>query len=113
MHTLSYPTLLSYLTVDDAAAWAAQLGISREAIDLYLASEVVDLHVDSFIWSRVLAYDVLREHGRGLLGARIFSQVDVPRMQSARIGSALWSITTNPLRGERGPRTKHEGGTHE
>ncbi len=86
----------------EPSRWAAELGVSREAIDLYLDSEVVDLHVDSFIWSRLLAYDPLRRHGRGLFGARFYSQVDLPRLQAARIGSALWSITTNPLRGERG-----------
>ena len=35
-------------------SWAKQLGISREAIDLYRASEVIDLHIDSFIWKRVI-----------------------------------------------------------
>lgn len=86
----------------DPGAWARALGVSREAIELYLSAEIVDLHVDSFIWSRVFGYDVLARHGRGLLGARGYSQVDLPRLEQARIGGALWSITTNPLRGARG-----------
>jgi hypothetical protein len=28
----------------DPTAWARSLGVSREAIDLYLESEVIDLH---------------------------------------------------------------------
>jgi len=88
--------------VVDHAVWARSLGVSAEAIELYASAEIVDLHVDSFIWSRVFGYDVLKRHGRGLLGARGYSQVDLPRFEDARIGSALWSITTNPLRGAQG-----------
>jgi len=77
---------------------ARSLGVSREAVELCWSAETVDLHIDSFIWSRVFGYDVTKRHGRGLLGARGYSQVDLPRLAEARIGSALWSITTNPLR---------------
>ncbi len=81
------------------AAWAKQLGISKEAVDLYLASEVIDLHVDSFIWTRVAGYDLRKRHGRGLFGGRFYSQVDLPRMLEAQLAGAMWSITTNPYRG--------------
>jgi membrane dipeptidase len=84
------------------SAWARALGVSTEAVELYLQSDVIDLHVDSFIWTRVLGYDLRRRHGRGLLGARYYSQVDFPRMREAHISGALWSITTNPLRGAAG-----------
>jgi hypothetical protein len=33
----------------DPAGWAAPLGVSREAIDVHLASDVIDLHIDSFL----------------------------------------------------------------
>jgi membrane dipeptidase len=83
-------------------AWARTLDISREAVDLYLASDVIDLHIDSFIWTRVLGYRIDRRHGHGLLGARLYSQVDLPRLREARVSGAGWSITTNPL-----PRRGH------
>lgn len=86
-------------TVDhrhDPGSWAQSLGISREAVDLYLGSEVVDLHVDSFIWDRIFGYDLSRRHGNGILGARFYSQVDFPRLLDAQIGGATWVITTNP-----------------
>ena len=90
----------------DASDLARALGISREAAELYLACEVIDLHVDSFIWTRVFGYDLGRRHGRGLFGARFYSQVDFPRIRQAHIGGALWSITTNPWRArERRPET--------
>ena len=85
----------------DPAAWARALGVSREAIDLYLASDVVDLHIDSFIWTRVFGYRLDERHGDGLLGARVYSQVDLPRLREARVTGGVWSITTNPLRRHR------------
>ena len=86
----------------DPAGWAAALSISKEAVDLYLASDVIDLHVDSFIWTRILGYDLEKRHGTGLFGARFYSQVDFPRMLETGITGATWVITTNPLRGSRG-----------
>jgi len=82
----------------DPAAWAASLGISREAIEIYLASDVVDLHIDSFIWTRIFGYDLTRRHDRGLFGARFYSQVDIPRIRETEITGGVWIITTNPLR---------------
>lgn len=83
-------------------AWAQSLGISREAIDVYAASDVVDLHIDTFIWKRMFGYDLAKRHGRGPFGARLYYQVDLPRLREARIGGGMWSITTNPLRGAKG-----------
>jgi membrane dipeptidase len=92
------------LTTDPGAV-ARALGVSREAVELCWSAEIVDLHVDSFIWSRVFGYDIMKRHGAGLLGGRGYSQVDLPRLDEARIGSALWSITTNPLRTAKGRAT--------
>lgn len=87
---------------DAASARAAELGISREAIELYEASDVIDLHVDTFIWTRVFGYDLTEHHGRGVFGARFYGQSDIPRMIDGGITGAIWSITTNPLRTSRG-----------
>ena len=89
----------------DAGTQASALGISKEAVELYQTSEVIDLHVDSFIWNRVFGYDLTRKHGRGPFGARYMSQVDFPRILEARIGGATWVITTNPGKGSAGRRT--------
>jgi membrane dipeptidase len=86
----------------DPAAWARELGISREAIEIYLAADVIDLHVDSFIWTRSWGYRLDERHGHGLFGANVYSQVDLPRAREAQIGGAIWSITTNPLRTTKG-----------
>jgi membrane dipeptidase len=84
--------------VADPARWAHELGVSREAVELYLASDVIDLHLDSFIWTRILGYDLRRRHGHGPTGARWLSQVDLPRVRAARITGATWVVTTNPWR---------------
>jgi membrane dipeptidase len=83
----------------DPESWARELEIPREAVELYLDSEVIDLHIDSFIWHRVFGYDLTRYHDRGVLGARFYSQVDFPRALEANLAGATWVITTNPLRG--------------
>ncbi len=83
---------------NDPAAWARWLGISREAVELHLQSDVIDLHIDSFIWTRIIGYDLLQRHGRGVAGDRFYSQVDFPRALEAGLTGAIWVITTNPLR---------------
>ena len=75
--------------------------ISDGTRDLIRESDCVDLHVESFIWTRVFGYDLNRRHGHGLLGARLYSQVDTPRMLEAGLNGAVWSIVTNPFRRQR------------
>lgn len=67
--------------------------------------EIVDAHIESFVWTRVLGYDLLRSHGRGLLGGRLYSQLDVPRMRAAGMTGGVFSIATNPFRSRDGRRT--------
>ena len=93
----------------EPARWATSLGISREAIDTYLASDVIDLHIDSFIWSRIFRYDLTKRHGHGLFGARFYSQVDLPRLREARVTGGIWSITTNPFQ----PSSRRAGEFHD
>jgi membrane dipeptidase len=86
----------------DPGAWAKELGISTEAVELYLACDLIDLHVDSFIWPRVFGYDLRARHGLGLFGGDYLSQVDFPRILEAQVAGAMWSITTNPFRSAAG-----------
>ncbi|MFT3928127.1 MAG: membrane dipeptidase [Myxococcales bacterium] len=85
-------------------ALADRLGVSRAAVELYLDSQVVDLHIDTFIWQRLFGYDLTKQHGTGPLGARFFGQADLPRVLEAGLAGALWIVTTNPLRGRLGKR---------
>ncbi len=79
-------------------AWADALGVDVDAVSLLRQSEVFDLHIDSFIWTRILGYDLHRRHDRPPLGRRYAWQVDLPRALNAGLTGAIWSITTNPFR---------------
>jgi membrane dipeptidase len=86
------------VTVDssDKRQVAERLGISEAAVELHHGSEVIDLHVDSFIWRRMFGYDFRRRHTAFTWGV-MMSQFDLPRAREAGIGGATWVITTNPL----------------
>jgi len=71
-------------------------------VDLYLSCEVIDLHVDTFIWTRIFGYDLRRRHGRGFLGGRYYGQADLPRLREAAVRGAVHVITTNPFRTAKG-----------
>jgi membrane dipeptidase len=82
----------------DPETWARALGISNEAVAIYLESEVLDLHIDTFIWKRVFGYDPRNRHGNGIFSGRFYSQVDFPRILEAQLAGATWVISTNPAR---------------
>ena len=88
----------------DPQIWIDACGISREAAELMARSDVIDLHLDTFIWNRIFGYDPARRHGRGLLGARFLSQCDFPRALEGGLTGATWIITTNPWRTAKGRR---------
>lgn len=69
---------------------------------LIASSEIIDLHIDTFIWSRLFGYDLTLRHGDGPFGGRFLGQVDLPRLREAHVTGAIWSITTNPFRSRRG-----------
>lgn len=87
----------SILLRQEPDAWARSLGIPKEAVEIYLASDVIDLHLDSFIWTRILGYDLTKRHGLGPLRGAFMSQCDIPRVLEAGITGATWVITTNPF----------------
>ena len=65
---------------------------------------MVDLHVETFVWTRILRYDLNALHGPGPLRARYFGQADLPRLRAAGLSGVVLSIATNPAR-RRGSRT--------
>lgn len=76
-------------------------GVSREAMEIHAAAEVVDIHVESFVWTRLLGYRLAARHGGGVLGGRLYSQFDLPRMADGGVDGAVLSIATNPFRRHR------------
>lgn len=83
---------------------AAKLGVSLEAVALVRSSEVIDLHLESYIPPRLWGYDLARRHDRHWLGGRFFGHLDFPRALDGGLTGGMWSIATNILRGARGRR---------
>src|SRR6478609_2425837 len=79
-----------------SARTSQRLGISAAAAELHHDAEVIDLHVDSFIWRRIFGYDFRRRHA-AFTGGVMMSQFDLPRARQAGVDGATWVITTNPL----------------
>jgi len=71
-------------------------GVSAEALALHEDADIVDLHVDSFIWRRLFGYDFRKRHSAFTRGV-FMSHFDLPRARDAGIKGATWVITTNPL----------------
>ena len=59
---------------------------------------MIDLHVDTFIASRIIRYDFLTRHRSGPFGRHLVGQSDLPRLNEGGYTGAMWSITTNPLK---------------
>jgi membrane dipeptidase len=72
------------------------MDVSSEARALHDDADVIDLHVDSFIWRRLFGYDFRRRHAAFTAGVML-SQFDLPRAREAGVNGATWVITTNPL----------------
>jgi membrane dipeptidase len=83
----------------DPAGWAESLRVPRAAVDLYLDSEVIDLHVDTFTWIRVFRrYDIAARHRPWLPASAFLNQVDLPRAREAAMAAIVWDVVTNPRR---------------
>lgn len=75
---------------------------SSEALEVYLAAEPIDLHVESFVWTRLVGYDLRKRHSAGPLRGLFGRQADFPRMREANIAGGTWVISTNPWRSAAG-----------
>lgn len=107
------PTRSLFHPERDRREWARALGVSTEAIEVYLASDVIDLHIDSFIWTRIFGYDLHARHSGGPFPGRFMNQVDLPRIREAEITGGIWSITTNPFRSPIGRSAAFSENFHE
>jgi membrane dipeptidase len=85
----------------DAPEIARRAGVPREAVELAWSSEIVDLHLESFIPPRLWGYDLLARN-RSPFGGLFFGHLDVPRALEGGLTGAMWSIATNVARGARG-----------
>jgi membrane dipeptidase len=75
---------------------ARALALPKEAVELVWGSEVIDLHLESFIPPRLYGYDVLARHSHLFpFFGHFFGHLDVPRAIEGGLTGAMWSIATN------------------
>lgn len=89
------------VSLDDEAL-SRLLAVSREAVALARGSDFLDLHVDSFIPHRLWGYALNQRHERQGMRGRFFGHLDFPRATDAGLTGAMYAITTNPARSQRG-----------
>jgi len=77
---------------------AERLQISQSAAELFIESDVIDLHVESYSFYRSFGYHPRKRHTGGLQRALVVGQADLPRLLETGINGATWIITANPLR---------------
>jgi membrane dipeptidase len=86
---------------------ARDAGVSTAAVELVWSSEVVDLHLESFIPPRLWGYDLHRRHEIGFpFYGCLFGHVDFPRALEGGLTGAMWSIATNVVQ-PRSTRARH------
>lgn len=81
---------------------AERAAVSREAVQLLYGSEVIDLHIESFIPPRLWGYDLHERHDGPPLGGRFFGHLDYPRAIESGLTGGMWSISTNIARSAKG-----------
>lgn len=107
MTTTEASALASRAHGGDAAKLAASLSISREAVELVWGSEVLDLHIESFIPPRLWGYDLHQRHSHRVpLNGYLFGHLDFPRAIEGGLTGGMWSIATNITRASKG-RSRH------
>jgi len=82
----------------DPDAWARSLGVSREAVDLLLDADFIDLHLDLEVPVRVIGYDPTRRHRTPKRPPPLWGHTDLPRIIEAGLTGVVYDIATNPAR---------------
>ncbi|MEC8049532.1 MAG: membrane dipeptidase [Myxococcota bacterium] len=70
---------------------------SEQARELLLELGLIDLHIDSFIPTRLFGYDLDVSHAHPRNPNVFFGQLDFPRALEQGMTAGMFSITTNPI----------------
>lgn len=82
----------------DPARWASALGVSREACELLLDSDFIDLHCDLEVPVRLIGYDPHKHHGASTRVRYWIGHTDYPRIREASLTGVVYDIATNVFR---------------
>lgn len=70
--------------------------VSARALALHQESFVLDLHVDSILWTRLFGYDLSREHRNRIPTHPFGWHVDWPRAAEGGLDAAVMGLVINP-----------------
>lgn len=82
----------------DPAGWARELSVSTEAVELLIASDFIDLHLDLEVPVRVYGYDPTARHEPRPRPPLLWGHTDLPRLIEAGFTGVAYDIATNPAR---------------
>lgn len=71
--------------------------VPDEAWALHRESLVIDLHVDSFLWTRLFGYNLGVRHENRLPFSPLGWHADLPRLREGGVGAVGFGIVVNPL----------------
>ena len=87
---------------DDPEAWARSLDVSLEAVELLLAADFIDLHLDLDVPIRVIRWNPAKNHRKQRSRpVPYMGQTDFPRLREASLTGAVYDMPTNPFRSEK------------
>ena len=71
-------------------------GVSAEAMALHRECLVMDLHIDTLLWARLLGYDIGARHRNHLPTSPFWYHLDLPRAADGCLYCAVLGLVINP-----------------
>jgi membrane dipeptidase len=70
--------------------------VSEEAQALHREALVLDLHIDTLLWSRLFSYDMAKRHRIALPAHAFGRHLDLPRAEEGGLDAAVMGLVINP-----------------
>ncbi len=80
----------------EASETVALEDVSAEAMALHRECLVLDLHIDTLLWARLLGYDIGARHRNRLPTSPFGYHLDLPRAADGGLDSAVLGLVINP-----------------
>lgn len=72
--------------------------VPDEILAFHRACLVLDLHIDTLLWVRLLGYDLARRHRNRLPGSPFAWHLDLPRAAEGGLDAVVFGLVVNPAR---------------
>jgi membrane dipeptidase len=78
-----------------------ETAVGEQAAEFHRQCTVADLHADTFLWKRLLGYDVARRHRSLVPGNPFFNHIDIPRAVEGGLNITGQGVVAHPWRASR------------